>query len=129
MKGQTCANGSTQRGYILRDEAANPTAITESILLTAVIDANKGRDVMVPNTFAQTVIELKEKGERIIMKICGPLVEILFELDSQKYEPFVINEGGKRVIYVNMLKALYGMLQSALLYFLKFRKDIEDIGF
>jgi hypothetical protein len=30
---------------------------------------------------------------------------------------------------VVVLKALYGMLQSALLYYKKFRKDIEDIGF
>ena len=54
---------------------------------------------------------------------------MLVALDSQEHEPFVINEGGNRVIYVNMLKALYGMLQFALLYYKKFRKDIEDIGF
>jgi hypothetical protein len=35
--GRTCANGSTQRGYVGRDEAASPTAITESILLTAIM--------------------------------------------------------------------------------------------
>jgi hypothetical protein len=28
-----------------------------------------------------------------------------------------------------MLKAIYGMLQSSLLYYKKFRKDIESIGF
>ena len=132
VKGRTCANGSTQRGYVGRDEAASPTAITESILLTAVIDAKEGRDVMVadvPNAFVQTAIEPKEKGERVIMKIRGALVDMLVELDSQKYEPYVTDERGNKVLYVNMLKALYGMLQSALLYYKKFRKDIEDIGF
>ena len=130
VKGRTCANGSTQRGYILRDEAASPIVITESILLTAVIDAKEGRDVMVadvPNAFVQTVIGPKEKGERIIMKIRGPLVEMLVELDSPKYEPFVTNEGGNRVIYVNMLKALYGMLQSALLYYKRFQKVLKTL--
>jgi hypothetical protein len=28
-----------------------------------------------------------------------------------------------------MMKALYGMLQSSLLYYKKFRKDLEEIGF
>ena len=72
IKCRTCANGSTQRGYVGRDEAASPTAITESIILTAVIDAKEGRDILiadVPNAFVQTGIEPKEKGERVIMKI------------------------------------------------------------
>ena len=96
VKGRSCANESTQRGYVGRDEAASPTAITESILLTAVIDAKEGRDVMVadvPNAFVQTAIEPKEKGERVIMKI---LVDMLVELDSQKYEPYVTSNNTNR---------------------------------
>ena len=33
----TCANGSTQRAYTERDDAASPTAMTESILITAAL--------------------------------------------------------------------------------------------
>jgi hypothetical protein len=69
----------------------------------------------VPNAFIQKAVEPKEKGERVIMKIRGPLLERLFELDDQKYEPFVTNEGGNKISSVTMLKALCGMLQSALL--------------
>jgi hypothetical protein len=68
----TCANGSIQRGYIGRDEAASPTGITESIILTAVIYAKEGRDLTladVPNAFVQSGIEPKEKGKRVIRKI------------------------------------------------------------
>jgi hypothetical protein len=32
VKARTCANGSTQRAYMERDDAASPTAMTESIL-------------------------------------------------------------------------------------------------
>ena len=35
IKGRTCANGSTQREYMDRDEAASPTAMTESIIITS----------------------------------------------------------------------------------------------
>ena len=74
VKARTCANGSTQCAYMERDEAASPTAMTESILITATIDAKQNRDVMtadIPNAFVQTDVNEKNqvKGECIIMKI------------------------------------------------------------
>ena len=42
IKARTCANGSTQREYTKRNEATSPTALTESHLITAVIDAKQG---------------------------------------------------------------------------------------
>ena len=67
-------HGSTQCDYMERDEAASPTAMTESILITAVIDAKQNQDVMtadIPNAFVQTDVDKKNqiKGEWIIMKI------------------------------------------------------------
>jgi hypothetical protein len=54
------------------DDATSPTAMTESILITATINAKKKRDVMItdiPNAFVQTDVDEKNqvKGERIIM--------------------------------------------------------------
>ena len=40
------ANGSTQRAYIFREEATSPTAVSEDIINTVVIDAKQKRDVM-----------------------------------------------------------------------------------
>ena len=63
IKGRNCANLSTQREYVDRDEAASPTAMTESITITGVIDAKQGQDVMtadIPNAFVQTDIDKKE---------------------------------------------------------------------
>ena len=89
INGRTCANGSTEREYVDRDEAASPTAMTESIIITGVIDAKQGRDVMtadIPNAFVQTDIDKKKEiGERIIMKIRGPLVDLLLELSYDTY--------------------------------------------
>ena len=44
VKGRTCANGSTRREYTDRDDeaASPPTATTESIIITGVVDAKKG---------------------------------------------------------------------------------------
>ena len=54
---------------------------------------------------------------------------ILVEIDPVKYKGFVVIENGKLVLYVLMLKALYGMLQSLLLYYRKFVQDIKMLGF
>jgi hypothetical protein len=56
-------------------------------------------------------------------------VDMLVNIDARTYEPYVVEENNNKVIYVVVLKALYGMLQLALLYYKKFQKDIEDIGF
>jgi hypothetical protein len=125
-----CANGSTQRAYISREEASSPTAAPEAIITTGVIDAKQKRDVMtldIPNAFVQT--EIAMDGDKIIMKIRGQLVDILLELCLGVYDDYVINEGKHKILYVRMLKALYGMLISSILYYKKFRKDIESIGF
>jgi hypothetical protein len=82
VKGRTCANGSTQRKYMDRDEAASPTASTESILITATIDAKQNRDIMtadIPNAFVQMDVNKKNyvKGECLILKARGPIVDML----------------------------------------------------
>ena len=130
IKARMCANGSTQRAYISREEATSPTAASEAIITTGVIDAKQERDVMtldVPNAFVQTDIPLD--GDKIIMKIRGQLVDILLAICPGVYTKYVRYEGKHRVLYVRMLKALYGMLISSILYYKKFRTDIESIGF
>ena len=49
------------------------------------------------------------------MKITGSLVSMLVQLDTNLYGPFVVYEKGEKVIYVQVLKAIYGILQAALL--------------
>ena len=38
VKARTCANGSVQRNWMSKEEAASPTASTEATLLTSVVD-------------------------------------------------------------------------------------------
>jgi hypothetical protein len=73
--------------------------------------------------------EIPLDGDKIIMKIRGQLVDILLEICPGVYDEHVRYEGKHKVVYVRMLKALYGMLVSSILYYKKFRKDIESVGF
>ena len=59
-KARTCVDGRPQRLWMNKDEAASPTVLLESVLLTSVIDAKEKREVAVvdiPNGFVQTEME------------------------------------------------------------------------
>ena len=130
IKSRYCANGSTQRSYIPKEQAASPTAGTDSVLITSVIEAKQGRDVMtldIPNAFPQASIP--DENEKVIMKIRGRLIDMLLEIDFEKYSPFVYENEKERILYVVLKKALYGMLMASILYYKKFKKDIEGIGY
>ena len=64
------------------------------------------------------------------MLLCGPLSELMVMVDPVLYKDVITyNSKGQALMYVRMNKALYGMLKSALQFYLKFRSDIEAYGF
>ena len=54
---------------------------------------------------------------------------MLVAMAPEIYADYVVYENGQKVLYVQMLKALYGMMKASLLYYKKFRKDIEGNGY
>ncbi|CAJ1952141.1 unnamed protein product [Cylindrotheca closterium] len=70
----------------------------------------------------------KEGEDRVYMKITGMMVQILIDM-APEYRKYVVLENGKRVIYVRVLRAIYGMLQSILLFYNQFQSDLEAKGF
>ncbi|CAJ1951080.1 unnamed protein product [Cylindrotheca closterium] len=122
-KGCLVYQGDGTREWLLQEDTASPTALQEAITTTRVIDAHKGRDVLtmnMPNAFIQTYMpEAKEGEDRIYMKITGMMVQILIDM-APEYRKYVVLENRKRVIYVRVLRAIYGMLQSSLLFYNQF---------
>jgi len=57
------------------------------------------------------------------------LFEILIEIDPEINQDYVELEDGRRTLYVIMLRALYGMMMSSVLYYMKFQEDLKSIGF
>ena len=132
VKGRTCANGSVQREWVDKKDASSSTAYMESIMLTATIDAEEERDVAtidIPNFFIHTLVERKPGEDKIVLKIRGVLVDMLMQMDPELYGPLIVYENGKKVLYTEVLQAIYGMLQSALLAYKKLRKDLKTDGF
>jgi hypothetical protein len=133
IKARNVTDGRKQRTWMSKEEAASPTVLLESLILTCVIDAKEGREVAIadiPHAFVQTPNIRTNKDHPLdIMKVKGKLVELLVLMDPNLYAPYVTQENNKPVIYVEILKALYGMIKSPLLFYRKLRKDLEDVGF
>ena len=51
------------------------------------------------------------------------------ELSPNIYRDVVYNERKSKIRYDHVLKAIYGMLKSAMLFYKKLKKDLESIGF
>ena len=81
IKGRTVAGGNKQRRYISQEDASSPTVLTKSVILTSMIDAIEERDIAIvdiPNAFIQT--EVTDENKRVIVCICGMLVDILVKI-------------------------------------------------
>ena len=77
----------------------------------------------VPNYFIQTVIP--DGNEWAIMEISGVMVNLLVEMDPEVYGKYVVYENRRKVLYVQVLRTMYGMLIAYLLWYNKFYSDLE----
>ena len=86
---------------------------TDGLIVTTAIDAHEGRDVA---TMDIPVAYLHAKNDgHIIMLLQGKMVELLVKLQPELYRKYVITgKNGEPLLYVKLLKALYGLLRSAL---------------
>jgi hypothetical protein len=128
VKGRAVADGRKQNDLIAKEDAVSPTSTLESILLTSIIDAQEEREVAVadiPNAFIQTDME----GDTVYMKLTGKAADILVQTAPEIYRKYIMIEKGKKVLYVEALKAVYGTLRAALLFYKKLVKDLKSIGF
>ena len=53
----------------------------------------------------------------ILMKFEGDMVDYIVAANSEQYGPYVTHENGKKVLYVQLLKLIYGCMQSALIWY------------
>jgi hypothetical protein len=97
--------------------------VTGSMLITSTIDALEGRDVTivdVPGTFLTV-----DMDEEVIMCLQGKIVELMVKPAPEIYRKYVyIGPDNKPVLYVKLLKSLYGCLRSALLFYQKLLGDL-----
>ncbi len=126
LKGRTVANGRPQRNLYDKSETASPTVGTDALMVSIIVDAYERRDVATAD-IAGAYVKAYMK-DFTIMKFTGMSVDILCQVNA-KYIPFVVIEGGIKVLYVRLIKAIYGCVQSALLWYKMFHQHLKHLGF
>ena len=63
------------------------------------------------------------------MKITGVLLNMLVRMDSDTYSNQVVFENRKKLIYVVLLRAIYGIILADILFYKKFCGELENIVF
>jgi hypothetical protein len=128
IKARACANGSTQRLHIAKDKATAPTVTLEAIFIQSTIFAHEGRDIAtcdIPGTFLQV-----GNPDYVLMRLDGILDELMVQVAPSLYCKYVTaNTKGKAVLYVQLEKAVYGMMKSALLFYRKLVADLTSLGY
>ena len=126
LKGRSCFNGKVQRGLYTKEQTASPTVSQDAFFLTCLIDALEGRSKAITDVKG-AYLNAKMKDE-VIMKIIGPEVDLFCQLDPSLRE-YVITEKGRKVLYTQLDKALYGCVQSALLWYELYSTTLKEMGF
>ncbi len=126
LKGRTCADGSVQRGLYNKEDTSSPTLSNDSLMCTLIVDAKERRDVATADVVGAYLNALMK--DFVLLKLVGEAVDIMIGVDSV-YKKFVTIENGKKVLYLKLEKALYGCVQSALLWYELFSGTLLDLGF
>ena len=128
IKGRCCSDGSGQRKFVPREEASSPTISVESLIALVTIFAFEKRDVAVfdvPGAYLQADLP---DDKFALLKFEGQFVDIMVEVNPDFAES-VRYEKGRKVLYCRILKALYGMIESALLWYTLFADTLMQQGF
>jgi hypothetical protein len=126
LKGRSCADGSSQRGLYTKEQSASPTISADALMLSLMVDAKERRDVATANVVGAYL--LADMDEFVLLKLSGASVDIMCQV-NKKYKEFVTIEKGKKVLYLQLLKALYGCVRSALLWYELFAGTLKEMGF
>ena len=127
FKARTVADGRPQKFWTPKEQTMSSAASSEATSLTLMVDAHEKRDVAildVPGAYLHATMK-----DFVILRLEGTIVEYMVEACPEIYKPFVEIINGKKVLYLQLLKALYGCVQSALLWYELFSSTLEKEGF
>ena len=127
IEGQGCADSQKQWMWTAKDDATLPTIATESILLTSVIESKEHWYIITANIVGAFM--QGDQEEIVHMHLDHVLVDMLVKCDPECYAKYVTEENGKRVLYVEHIKALYGTLWATLSFWHHLTHKLLKLGF
>ena len=95
----------------------------EALFCTIIDDAHEGCDVPGLN-----IHEEMPKDKRILMNTRGDFVDIKCQVNPE-YEQHVRYQNVKKVLYLVVMRDIYGCIESALLWYILFSTTLEGLSF
>lgn len=109
-------------------EATSPTVMTNSVLITAAIEAAERQEVA--GIDLSGAIVHVEMDDVVHMVLQGKLAELMVKVTPKIYWKHITHgKKGETLLYVTLQKALYRCLKSALLFYLKLTLELQSVGF
>ena len=127
IKGRTVADGRAQREYTDEADAASPTVSIEALLLSCAIDATEKRNVItadISGAFLQADID-----EMVTVLFEGTMVDLLIRTDEMYKQYVHTTKSGKKLLYVQLTKAMYGCIKAARLFWENLSTQLVSMGF
>ena len=125
IKVRTCADGSNQRRNLKEvKRISSPMVSFEALFCTLIVNAHEGHDVATFDIHGAYVHAEITKENRILMKLRGYFFEIVCQVNPE-YEQDVRYENGKKVSFLLVLRAIYGFIESVLLWYNLFSTILE----
>mmetsp|Transcript_26079 Transcript_26079/g.37077 ORF Transcript_26079/g.37077 Transcript_26079/m.37077 type:complete len:204 (-) Transcript_26079:2068-2679(-) len=107
-------------------EMSSPTVSSGALMASIVIDAKENRAVATAHV---AVVYLNaDMNDLVVMKLRGEFVDMLWEVNPE-CSNFIVSSGQQQILYLRLDKALYGCVQSSLLWYKLFVETLEWMGF
>ena len=116
VKRRGVANGKLQRSWLTKKDASAPTVALPAFLITWMIDAHKGRYVITSDILGAFLQTTQPEDSEVILRFDGIMTEILAKHDPTIYCSKIIDHAGRKILYAKAEKAIYGTLNSTLLF-------------
>ena len=109
IKGRMCAGGSYQCTYISWEEVTSSAIAPEELFESLLIGAHEGRAVQTFDNTGEYLHASIPDDKVVHMKSEGEFVDIMCEVNTE-YKCFVTHERDKKLLYVQILNVIYGMI-------------------
>jgi hypothetical protein len=129
VKARGCADGRPQREYITKDESSSPTVSIYALMTSCLMDDIKGRKVAICDIPGASLQADWPANRDCYLKFEGAMVSMICDIDPNYKQNIVYGKNGRKYIYANLTKAVYGTLLGAILFYEKLSKQLVDWGY
>ena len=76
-------------------------------MLSLLIDTHEGRNTVIADMVRSYL--LVDTEDYLLEKLSGEVVDIMCKVNN-RYTPYIVLENGEKVLYMRLIKAMYGYM-------------------